>query len=243
MLDAMPRVRVEVASSTRDAAWAGKTESGRSGSRPISNEALETWPRWKKEFEMQINNHTHWCTRNLKTFIVRVAEKEMLDARWTAALRVFVRYSGSGRVHGEACYSSKYVTLYLPPDPFDKPTLAKLIAHELAHCQGVHHRNMHDARYDFRHPEWRKQWEWAETLEFRLKTPPPTPLTGTNKDRVELAGSQALLKQWLTKLKEARNKVVKYRERVKYYEKKLSTVSTPKETSSENQVSGPDVQS
>jgi len=192
---------------------------------------------------MQITNNTHWCTRNIKTFIVRVAEKELLDAAWTEMLQVTVRYSRNVGVSGEAGYRSRYMILRLPHHCPDKVAFAKLIAHELAHCQGAHHRAMHNSLYDFSHPEWRKEWEWAEALELRRKPSPPTPPTGTDKDRVELAGSQALLKQWLTKLKMARNKAVKYRERVKYYEKKLSVVSTTQEAFNEDQVPRPDLQS
>lgn len=182
---------------------------------------------------MQIRNQTEWQTRNLKTFVSRVCQQELLDSKFVKRLVVTFEYKKScgskdddKYPHGYAWYKSTCAVIRLVKGVLpDKQALAKVIAHELAHCQGVHHKDMHGPRYGYA-KGWREFYLWAKELPLERyaegTTIQVTPLT---KAQAKLASAQTLLKQWETKKKLASTKVLKYKEKVKYYQSRISELS------------------
>jgi len=114
------------------------------------------------------------------------------------------------------------MVIHLPKDKIHKRALAKVIAHEMAHNQGVHHKSMHGPRYSFEDSGWTELYAWADELALEKVVPviPPTP-TKLNAAHTKLAGAQAALKAWTTKKKLAMTKVQTYKDRVKYYEARI----------------------
>ncbi len=180
---------------------------------------------------MRIDNQTHWSTRNLKSFVVKVCDQEMVDVNYRKYLTVHFNYSkktGNGYDDypgGYAGYNARYMYIHLPKDEIYRPALAKVLAHEMAHNQGVRHKSMHNARYG-----WGEGWEeiyaWAKNMLLEKKVPVvPTKPTALNVAQTKLVSAQVALKAWSTKKKLAMGKVQRYKDKLVYYQQRIKELS------------------
>lgn len=173
---------------------------------------------------MQIVNKTHWQTRNLKTFVIQVCHKELMDQSYINQLHITFDYykkpchGYDDYPGGWAYYNSAIIHIHLPKEKINKRALAKVLAHEMAHNQNVRHRSMRGPRYGWAEG-WKEIYAWADKLTLeKYKVTIPTKPTSLTKAQAKLANAQTLLKTWQTKQKLANGKVSKYKEQVKYYE-------------------------
>jgi len=113
---------------------------------------------------MKIVNKTRWCTKHLRNIIKQVAKEECVSLKGA--------FFSPNCPSGFAYYRSvPNVTLKLPAVKYgiNKVALAKVIAHELAHCQGVHHRAMlRTSRYRWG-GKWQEIFAWADKLALETK--------------------------------------------------------------------------
>jgi len=152
----------------------------------------------------------------------------MLDQKFINKLVVSCRYRKKSPVRfddhpgGWAYYNSHRMELtFVKEAKCNKIALAHVIAHELAHCQGLKHGQMKGPRYSYK-PGWEEYWRWTEALTLeRQKIYMPVEKTALTKAQDKLANAQTLLKQWETKKKMAMNKVSKYKEQSKYYAQRV----------------------
>lgn len=184
---------------------------------------------------MNVTNKTRLNTRHITALIRAVAVKECFTAEEIDRLVVRIKYRR--RTHcrtdthpgGYAYYKSNIFCLKfvkgIQPDPV---ATAKVIAHELAHCQGVHHGSaMRNARYGWE-AGWRDTWDWAKDypLEMRPEVVAVKP-TGFEKVEQDVLRCQRALDDWRRKAKMAATKIKKWNAKLRYYEKRKAAMSKP----------------
>jgi hypothetical protein len=170
---------------------------------------------------MKIINKTDWRTDDLRRIISRVARDE-LNAEHRRCMRVVIGYSRRNRYTGYAWYNSNDAVLRVGRDSVDPIKLALLAAHELAHCRGTKHRDMHTRRYDFRE-EYREYYAWAVDMSIRKKEPKKKQ-TREEKTSKKLVRAAAQVRVWETKVKRATTWLKKWKRRVKSLEKRAAAM-------------------
>ena len=182
---------------------------------------------------MKLINSTNWNSAQVKAIVRKVAEIEQLTPDEIGRLIVELRYRKRSHRRadeysgGYGYYNSMHFVLKVVKGvPQDKVVFARVIAHELAHNQGVHHgKAMKGADYGWGEG-WKEKWSWAEAMPLEMN-PEPKKLSKT-------AGSKMIhcleqLVSWERKAKLARTKIRKLTLRVRYYQKKLAAMpATPK---------------
>lgn len=173
---------------------------------------------------MRIKNETRWRTDHLKALIGRVA-KEELEPEQKKKLLVTVRYRKSNaRTWGHATIGTPFhqvlrmrLLLPFPGREFDKPKHALIIAHEMAHCRGLRHREMKSSRYDWVEG-WKERYAYAEQFPMEL-APEMMAAKATDADKAERLIVK--LKRWQAKKKRAETAIGKLKRRLRHYERKL----------------------
>lgn len=184
---------------------------------------------------MKINNKTNLNTKQLGAFIRRVAEHEQLSSNEIDKFNVEITYRrqssrfGRDQTGGYAWLKTWTFCLKVPKDIMpNKPALAKTIAHELAHCQGVHHgAAMNNPQYGWAEG-WQEYWKWAEELSLSFngdgeKQKPSRNILVLKK----LEHCQAVVAEWERKARLAKTKQRKWQQKVKYYERQLQKAAVP----------------
>lgn len=179
---------------------------------------------------MKLINKTNLRTDHLRAFVRRVAKEEMVDLKYATFTIIYKRISCRGSyIGGFACYGTPpRVTLKVPKDiPIDKVELAYVAAHEMAHSQGLHHRQMRNSiysrRYSIKHGEdWRQHYLWANDLPLDLK-PTKEKIKPTFDQTIRLKLDRCLKRQnqWSTKVKRSQTIYRKWKQRYQYYERQL----------------------
>lgn len=180
---------------------------------------------------MKLVNKTALDSRLLRTFIRRVMEHEMFTPAEIAQFKVAFRYRRRSHCRedahpgGYAYYNSKtFVITPVNGVMPDKRALAKVIAHELAHCQGVKHRRMHTPAYGWV-KGWQEHWQWAEALPLAFCTDPtPVKPTGVEKISVKAQHCERMLGKWQSRVKLAKTKEAYWRRKLGYYEKRRAAM-------------------
>jgi hypothetical protein len=145
--------------------------------------------------------------------IYRVAQDE-LDAGQLRHAKVTIVYARSNsRCLGRCTYGTELhprvnMTLVLPRPgaAIDLVELAKVVAHELGHAKGLHHRDMHNTRYG-REEGWRERYAWAADFPINLKLLPPEK---TREEKLMLRRTDAVVKAetMIVKLHKAQSRAV-----------------------------------
>jgi hypothetical protein len=112
----------------------------------------------------------------------------------------------------------------------DKIALAKTIAHELAHCQGVHHgKAMKNPRYGWA-KGWKEVWAWAEDLPLTMNADPVKEKPkGADLALKKMEHCQKQVDVWKRKLKLAQTKVRTWNRKLRYHELRAAAMTTSKE--------------
>lgn len=175
---------------------------------------------------MKIINKTKWSTRDLQAFFRRAAQEEM-DPPHFKRLRATIVYTRGGPHRGYstgyAYYNSATMTLRVSAHQIDRVDMAMIIAHEMAHCRGLHHRDMNTPRYR-RIGNWRERYAWADQLPLRDMTilKKKVRVVGAEADAVKLSAAQGKVAEWDRKIKAASTRRHGWVRKVKYYERKLA---------------------
>jgi len=169
---------------------------------------------------MKIENHTHYVTIDLKSFIVR-AIKESIKAgedNRTQNLTVKIVHSKGTlyddpveRYTGYAYYNGRFMRLRVPKQINDKERFAYVVMHEYDHILGYKHRQM-DRNYNT---------AWVSAYEFRVKEPKVKVKEKVDIRLVRYEHTQKLLQKKQIQLKRLQASIRKYTKRMKYYEKML----------------------
>jgi hypothetical protein len=181
------------------------------------------------EGHMKIINKTNLNTKLLGAFIRRVAVHEQLTQNDIDKFDVRIIYRRQSR-HFEKDHTGGYAwlrtwsfVLKVPKNIMpNKPAMAKTIAHELAHCQGVRHGSaMNNPQYGW-YTGWQEYWKWAEELPLAFNVPDEKPkLKGDALVLKKLEHCQAAIVKWERKARLAKTKQHKWVAKAKYYEKQL----------------------
>ena len=184
---------------------------------------------------MKLTNETNWNTKQFKAFIRRVAEHECLNKSEIDKFNATLRYRK--RTHarpddfpgGYAYYKTWTFCISVVKDvQVDKVALAKVIAHELAHCQGVHHGvAMKNAQYGWA-TGWRDTWKWAEELPLTMNTLAAKP-DRNHKILSKVTHCLKMIVLWERKTKLAKTKHQKWERKLKYHQKQLKMAAQPPE--------------
>lgn len=182
---------------------------------------------------MKINNKTNWNTKQLGALIRKVAEHEQMTAEEMDKLHVIVKYRKrssnwrDNQSRGWARYSGTYMCLSVVKGvEVDKVDMAHTIAHELAHCQGVHHsKAMRGPRYGWA-KGYRDVWAWAADFPLTMnadsvKEKPK----GVDLAVKKLEHCQAQVLVWQKKMKMAQTKMKKWNAKVRYYEGRMAALT------------------
>lgn len=172
---------------------------------------------------MKILNKTHWNSEQIKALLYAVARQEQLPGDFTRRLHCTIKYRRNGGYGGSAFYNSHYMKLKMPrTGPVDSVTVAKIMAHEMAHCQGVKHRQMHGPRYSWE-DGWREIWAMANnyTIEAKAVVANERSLT-TSSDQMEKC--RLMIGKWERKAQLAKTYIKKWSRRLAYYEKKSAVL-------------------
>jgi len=189
---------------------------------------------------MKIVNKTGIRTDDIRRLVRAVALKELFTPEQISLLRVRVRHRRRSHARndrhagGWAYYHSTGFELTfvkgVQPDPV---ATAKTIAHELAHCQGVKHRNMRNTLYGWK-PGWEETWAWAKDYPLTLK-PEPTKPTAEETASEDIERCRKAIDAWQRKAKLAATKLRRWKTKLHYYERKAAAM-TAQEPPSENAV-------
>ena len=186
---------------------------------------------------MNVINNTRINTKQLSALVREVARRELFTPEQIALLKVRVVYRK--RTHarqdnqpgGYAYYNSNSMCLKfvkgIQPDPV---AVAKTTAHELAHCQGVHHgKAMSNSVYGWKQG-WREHWAWAASYPLEMR-PEPSKIKpkGVDKASLEIEKCNKALDVWKRKAKLAATKLKVWKRKLGYYEKRLAAMSPAQE--------------
>lgn len=182
---------------------------------------------------MKIINKTHWQTRQLKAIIVRVANTELKGyEKRKKRLIIEITYSRKGGHHGCAYVGGTHAYLRIPKAEVDKPQFAWLVAHELSHIRGQHHKTMtkpqlywslyFDQRMDATSTRCTSDineplYSWAKDLPLEVKLTRDKIKPTVNQDMLKIEAAE---KRWNTKLKRAQTALKKLANKRKYLQRK-----------------------
>lgn len=198
---------------------------------------------------MKIVNKTTVDTGQLRQPIRAVALQEELTPANIKRFRVTARYRRKSSYRpdnypsGYGYYNTwTFVITFVKGVVPDSCATAKLIAHELAHCQGVRgHRTLKNSRYGW-HLGWRETWGWAEKYPLTLREPVASkPLGRDEKISSHIEHCEAMFARWQHKAKLAKTKENFWRRKLGYYQKRKAAASINTEKIS-TQVEGPAVE-
>lgn len=186
---------------------------------------------------MKLTNKTNWNTKQFKAFIRRVAEHECLSKSEIANFNATLRYRKRSHARPDD-YPGGYAYLktwtfcisVVKDVQLDKVALAKVIAHELAHCQGVHHGvAMKNVQYGWA-TGWRDTWKWAEELPLTMNVPAEeVKLDRNHKILSKVTHCLKMIVLWERKTKLAKTKHQKWERKLKYHQKQLKIAAQPPE--------------
>ena len=176
---------------------------------------------------MKITNCTHWRSDHLRTFLTTVALEE-LDSKDRRRLTVEVGYNRGGKryhyVSGRAWRLGTHIKIMVPSGTVDRVDLALVIAHEMAHLRGIHHRQMIGSSRYRRVGTWREFYAWAEELPLEKQAQKSAPSREQRKE----GKYQHILKMsqtWQRKVRIAQG-------RLKTWQRRLRRLETWRETQS-----------
>ena len=168
-----------------------------------------------------------------------VAKRELLSPEGIRCLRVTFttrrqsRFRKTSNVTGWAYLRGYTMQVNLPHPlgvPADPAEVAWVMAHELAHCQGVRHGKSMTAAYGW--GAFRKGgWDWAKTFVLELK-PEPAPMKKAG-DSEKSGRCLEMVETWERKAKFAKTKLSLWKRRLKYYERKMAAIKLPAVTECE----------
>ena len=187
---------------------------------------------------MKLINKTNLRTDHLRVFVNRVAKEEMVELKHATFTVIYRRISSRGAyIGGFACYGlPPRVTIKIPKDiPVDKVELAYVMAHEMAHAQGLRHKQMRNSRYSRRYSirngeDWKKHYLWANDLPLERKPVEekikPTP---DQTIRLKLDRCLKMVNRWYTRVKISQTLLKKWKQKSSYYSRQLERAEMPKD--------------
>jgi len=177
---------------------------------------------------MRICNTTSVNAGQLRKLIRAVALHEELTPDNIRRFRVTARYRRKSERRADN-YPSGYgyyntwtfVITFVKGVVPDSCATARLIAHELAHCQGVRgHRTLKNSRYGMK-SGWRDVWAWAKKFPLSLCEPAaPKRMSRDEKISVQVEHCETMLACWRHKAKLAKTKENFWRRKLGYYQKR-----------------------
>lgn len=149
--------------------------------------------------------------------IHRVAKDEMVmltDASFTI-------YTARSGPRGWAYYGMPpRIKIGIPKTPFDHAVLARVISHELAHSQNVHHGKALPSTLD---PEaLRIKYSWASAIPIELKVIPTSVKNPSAIIQKKMSHSMKMAERWSSKVKLSQTLLRKWKHKVAYYDKQLA---------------------
>lgn len=178
---------------------------------------------------MKLINKTSFNTVQFKSFIREVALREDMTKEEIRKLNVEVIYRRKSSnwkddyVTGYAYYGKPIMCIKMPRDVMpDKAQMAKTIAHELVHTQGVHHtKAMRSSRYGWVEG-WKDVWSWALALPLDIEVEKKESKEVVILSKVEHC--EKMISLWERKAKLAKTKQKKWMKKLEYYRKRKASV-------------------
>jgi hypothetical protein len=172
---------------------------------------------------MRVTNRTKWSTLDIIRLVYRIAQDELNPGGLKNA-HIAIRYRRGNGISGRCCYGTIQnpnvrMRLSLPRMQIDPVSLAMVIAHELAHARGLHHRDMNAKRYKWGEG-WRELYAYAKDFPIGIKPDPPKP-TLNDKRRAELTKAQGMVIKWTRRHRLASTTLKKWQRRVRTIERRL----------------------
>lgn len=182
--------------------------------------------------KLRLTNATHFDTRDLRA-LVGAGLRALGDDRTYHVTVTYTRGGAAGFTSGYAYYGTGRIRLSVPkrdegavlaelPEPV-RIDLARTLAHEIAHTNGVRHREMHgELKRCCRGGSDDVAVPWADGLPVRAKAPKPKadPLVARE------AKALAMLERWTRKARLAATKVRKYRKELERVQRRAAARGT-----------------
>ncbi len=179
---------------------------------------------------MKIINHTQYSTRDIMKLVHRVAQDELDPGQLKNRGRITIKYR-RGKGMGGWCYVGSMqnpdvrMRLNLPRTNLDVASLALVIAHELAHAKGLHHRDMNATRYKWG-AGWRDRYAYAKNFPIGVQAEPAKPTLDEKRSKA-LIKAQKKVSEWQTAVKRANTILKKWQKKAKAIERRLETPNHP----------------
>lgn len=172
---------------------------------------------------IQIQNDTHWATRDLRRFVTRLSN-EILDDNYRVTHPVIrvrfghhtpkhYREGAEGYSSGHAYVHGSFAHISVPKIGVDKIDLAHTIAHEFGHLRGMRHRDMTGGALWYRIGNWREIYAWADALPLGKKTV-RAKATADERRKAKFLSMEARLRIWESKERRAKNAIKKLRRKL-----------------------------
>lgn len=193
---------------------------------------------------MKLINKTNLRIDQLRKFIREAARREMVPLRHATITVIYRRISCRGTYIGGRAYLGMppRIKIKIPKNiPVDKVELGQVISHELAHAQGLRHKQMKNAIYSRRYAnkygtDWRQFYGWANDLplerkpvEEKIKPAPDQTI------RLKLDKCLKMVNKWYTKARISQVLLKKWEQKSHYYERQLKQIAEMPETDKEQQ--------
>jgi hypothetical protein len=192
---------------------------------------------------MRLTNKTNLNGRQLKAFIRAVAVREHLSPDIIKQFKVTVKYRKRSHCRnddtpGGYAYLNTWTFCLKPVKGVmpGKSEFAKVIAHELAHCQGVHHgKAMRNNLYGWS-DGWRENYLWAESLSLSFNEE-VKPVTRDEKISTAVEHCERMVEQWKRRVKLAKTKETFWQRKLRYYNKRQAAASSAIHTAAVEKIS------
>lgn len=188
---------------------------------------------------MKLINKTNLKSDQLRIFIREVARREMVPLKHAVFTIIYRRISCRGAYIGGVAFLGMppRIKIKIPRNiPIDKVELGYVLAHEMAHSQGLRHKQMRNPIYSRRYArkhgkDWRQFYGWANNLPLENKPAEekikPTP---DQTIRHKLDRCLKMANKWCSKIKRSQSIYKKWKQKSSYYAKKFKQVAEmPKE--------------
>lgn len=169
-----------------------------------------------------VHNKTRLNTAHIRAIVAEVCRRELFEEEHLVVRVINRKRSSRWRddwTTGFAYYKQNEMVLKVVDGvALDREEFAHVVAHELAHCQGVRHGGAMRTKYYGWAEGWREVVAWAKGMALDWNA---LPVKKVDSDNEKLEHCQRQVDAWTKKARLAKTKIAKWTKRVRYYEKKL----------------------
>ena len=167
---------------------------------------------------MKVINQTRWNTADLRRFVKRVAEKELVPRYRRQVVVTFKSLRGNGSCKASANKLGRF-QISIPVVSVERQTLCRVMAWCMGYMKDLTMAEMRRSPHYSEFGNWREIYEWANRLP--LGTMPEEKTEPTQTLAQHLAHSHRMMAEWDGKVRRAQTAFKKWHRRARLQEAHL----------------------